>query len=145
MHEAGGGQRLAPEPGDERRVVCQMFCQQLHCDVAFESLVNCQQNGRHAADAEAALDPVAAVDDRCGAHQKSLPVVPDVPVVLVVGVPPDVDVEVPPRPVPPFEVVVEDVVLVVVSIVFVVVSIPWPPVVLVVLVEGEVYVYVWVG
>ena len=39
VHEPRRGQRLAPEPRDERRVVGQVLGQQLHGDVALEALV----------------------------------------------------------------------------------------------------------
>ena len=68
VHEPGGGQRLAAEAGDERRVVGQVLGQQLDRHVALEALVEGQLHGRHAADAEAALDPVPPGDRRSVGH-----------------------------------------------------------------------------
>ena len=64
VHEPRGGERLAAEARDERRVVGQVLGEQLHRDVALEPLVEREVHGRHAADAEAALEPVAACDRR---------------------------------------------------------------------------------
>ena len=62
VHEPGGGERLAAEAGDERRVVGQVLGQQLDRHVALEALVEGQLHGGHPTDAEAALDPVAPDD-----------------------------------------------------------------------------------
>ena len=62
MHQARGGERLAPEARDERRVVGEVLGEQLQRDVALEPLVEGEVHGRHAADAEPALDPVAPCD-----------------------------------------------------------------------------------
>ena len=64
VHEPGSGERLAAEARDERRVVGEVLGQQLQRDVALEALVEGEVHGRHAADAEPALDPVAACDRR---------------------------------------------------------------------------------
>ena len=62
MHEPRGRQRLAAEARDELGVVGQVLGQQLDGDVALEALVEGEQDGRHAADAEPALELVAAGD-----------------------------------------------------------------------------------
>ena len=59
-----GGERLAAKARDERRVVGEVLGQQLERDVALESLVEGEMDGRHPADAEPALDPVSPCDRR---------------------------------------------------------------------------------
>ena len=56
VHEPGGGQRLAAEARDEARVLREVLGEQLHGDVALEPRVEREPDGRHAADAEAALE-----------------------------------------------------------------------------------------
>ena len=68
VHQAGGGQRLAAEARDERRVVGQMLGQQLDRDVALEPAVEREVHGRHAADPEAAFDPIAPGDGGGACH-----------------------------------------------------------------------------
>ena len=62
VHQPGRCQRLAAEARDERRVVGEVLGEQLQRHVALEPLVERQVDRRHAADAEAALDPVAPCD-----------------------------------------------------------------------------------
>ena len=70
MHQPGGGQGLAAEARDEGRVVGQVLGQQLQGDIALQPLVEGQVDGGHAADAQPALDPVAAGDHVIG-HRSS--------------------------------------------------------------------------
>ncbi len=113
MYEPRRCQRLAAKARHERGVVGKVLGQQLDRDVAFQPLVHGQQHRRHAADADSALNPVAASDHRGYAHQNP-PVVPapDEPlpapdvasVVLVVGVVPPLpplSPAAPASPVPP--------------------------------------------
>ena len=88
VHQPGGGQRLAAEARDERRVVGQVLGQQLDRDVALEPLVERQVDRRHPADAEAALDPVAPGDrlSRLVTRYRRVPL----PVPLPAPVPPAV-------------------------------------------------------
>src|ERR671937_1089460 len=58
--QPGGRDGLSAEARDERLVVGQVLCQQLHCDAALEHRVHGHEHGGHAAGAEAALDHVAA-------------------------------------------------------------------------------------
>ena len=60
--EPGGGERLAAEAGDEGLVLGQVLGQQLDRHRPLEHLVGGQEDGGHAAGAEAALEPVAAGD-----------------------------------------------------------------------------------
>jgi hypothetical protein len=59
VHEPGGGERLAAEARDEARVVGQVLGQELDGDVALEPRVERELDGRHAADAEAAVEAIA--------------------------------------------------------------------------------------
>jgi hypothetical protein len=80
VHEPGGGERFAPEPGDERRVVGEVLGEQLDRDVALEPAVERQVHGRHPAHAEPALDPVPAGDRLLvGHHFDPCPVRPAPP------------------------------------------------------------------
>ena len=64
--QAGGGGRLAAEALDELRVLGEAPVEHLQRDLAPELLVVAQVDVGHAAGAEPALDPVAAVDDVLG-------------------------------------------------------------------------------
>ena len=66
VHEPGGGQRLALEARHEARVVGQVLGQQLDRHVALQPRVERQLDGGHAADAEAALEPVAVGEELVG-------------------------------------------------------------------------------
>ena len=66
MHEPRGGQRLAAEARHELGVVGEVLGQQLHGDAALEPAVARQADGRHAADAEAGAELVAAGDQLFG-------------------------------------------------------------------------------
>ena len=74
VHEARRGQRLAAEAVDEVRVLGQVLGQQLDRDVALEAGVEGQLDGGHAADADPALEPVAAREEVV-AHGVSVPAV----------------------------------------------------------------------
>ena len=63
VHEPRGGERLAPEARDEARVLGEVLGEQLDGDVALEPRVERELHGRHAADAEAALEPVAVGEE----------------------------------------------------------------------------------
>ena len=78
VHEPGRRERLAPEARHERRVVGEVLGEQLERDVALEPLVEREVDGRHAADAEPALDPVAPCDRRRRVHCP-LPLPPPLP------------------------------------------------------------------
>ena len=113
VHEPGRRQRLAAESGDERRVVGEVLGEQLDRDVALEALVERELDGRHPADAEAALDPIPP-HDRCSVSHPPPPFPPLLllpgPAPPVVPVPVPVPVVVPPpRPTPPDVVVLEEV------------------------------------
>ena len=98
MNQPRGGERLAPEARDEGRVVGQMLGEQLHGDVALEPLVERQMHGRHPADAESSLDPVAAGDRRGASHCPfAFPFPAPAPPLLV------------PSPAPPVPLVLEEV------------------------------------
>ena len=62
VHEPRGRQRLAAEARRRTSVVGEVLGQQLDRDLALEALVEGEVHGRHAADAEAALEPVAPGD-----------------------------------------------------------------------------------
>ena len=62
VHQLRGGQRLAPEAGDEAVVLGEVLGQQLHRDLALEHAVQRAVHRRHAAGAEALVEPVAARD-----------------------------------------------------------------------------------
>ena len=63
VHEPRGGERLAPEARDEARVLGEVLGEQLDRDVALQPRVERELDGRHAADAEAALEPVAVGEE----------------------------------------------------------------------------------
>ena len=63
VHEPRGGERLAAEARDEARVLGEVLGQQLDRDLALEPAVERELHGRHAADAEPALELVAAGDE----------------------------------------------------------------------------------
>ena len=67
VHEARRRLRLALEARDERRVVGEVLGEQLDRDLALQAQVEREVHGRHAAEAEPALEPVAPGDLR-GAH-----------------------------------------------------------------------------
>ncbi len=90
VDQASGGQRLAPKARDESGVVGEVLGEQLDGDVALQPVVEGEVDGRHAADAEAAFDPVPAGDRRRGGHWPFPP--------LPFPLPP---VPVPPKPAPP--------------------------------------------
>ena len=69
VHEPRRGQRLAAEARDERRVLGQVLGQQLDGDVALQARVEGELDGRHAADAQAALELVAVGEELLGGHQ----------------------------------------------------------------------------
>jgi hypothetical protein len=69
--ELRGGERLAPEAGDERLVLGQVLGEQLHRDSALEDSVERKENRGHAAGAEAAVEAVAACDVGWSGHQSS--------------------------------------------------------------------------
>jgi hypothetical protein len=62
MHEARGGLRLALEARHEGGVIGEVLGEQLDRDLALESLIEGSVHGRHAAEAEAAFEPVAPAD-----------------------------------------------------------------------------------
>ena len=62
VDELCGGQRLAPEARHEAVVLGQVLGQQLDRDLALEHVVERAVDGRHAAGAEALVEPVAARD-----------------------------------------------------------------------------------
>jgi hypothetical protein len=62
VHQPRGRQGLAAEARHERGVVGEMLGEQLDRDVALQALVEREVNGRHAADSEAPVDPVAPGD-----------------------------------------------------------------------------------
>ena len=72
VHEPGGGERLAAEARDEARVLRQVLGEQLDRDVALQPRVERELDGGHAADAEAALEPVAVGEELLGGHQAVL-------------------------------------------------------------------------
>ena len=91
VHEPGGRERLAPEPGDERRIVGEVLGQELQRDVALEAAVEREVDGRHPADAESAFDPVPARDRGGAGHPPEVLVAPPTgappPVVVLLEVP----------------------------------------------------------
>ena len=64
----GGGERFAAEAVDEVPVLGEVLGQELDRDVALEPRVERELDGRHPADAEAALEPVAAGEEPVGPH-----------------------------------------------------------------------------
>ncbi len=72
VHEPRGGERLAAEARDELRVVGEVLGEQLDRDLALEPAVEGELDGRHAAEAEALAELVAAGDDDAGAHGVAL-------------------------------------------------------------------------
>ena len=66
VHEPRGGERLAAEARDEARVLGQVLGQQLDRDVALQARVERELDGRHAADAEAAVELVAVGEEFVG-------------------------------------------------------------------------------
>ena len=71
--ELGGRERLAPEARDEGLVLGQVLGEQLHRDAALEHRVEREEHGGHAAGAEPAVEPVAAVDFGRSGHQSLAP------------------------------------------------------------------------
>ena len=63
VHEPRGGQRLAAEARHEARVLGQVLGEQLDRDVALQAGVERELDGRHAADAEAVVEPVAVGEE----------------------------------------------------------------------------------
>ena len=63
VHEPRRGQRLAAEARDEARVLGQVLGEQLDRDVALQPRVERELHGRHAADAEAAVELVAVCEE----------------------------------------------------------------------------------
>ena len=72
VHEPRGGQRLAAEARDEARVLGQVLGEQLDRDVALQPRVERELDRRHAAHAEAALEPVA-VGEELVSHRRHPP------------------------------------------------------------------------
>jgi hypothetical protein len=68
VHEPRGGQRLATEAVDEVAVLGEVLGQQLDRDVPLQPRVERELHGRHSADAEAALEPVAAGEQAVRPH-----------------------------------------------------------------------------
>ena len=88
VHQLGGGQRLAPEAGDERVVLGQVLRQQLDRHLALEHLVERHEHGRHAAGAEPPVEPVAVGDLGSEQHHGANPPDPVVPPLPPLSSPP---------------------------------------------------------
>ena len=85
VHQPGRRQGLAAEARHERGVVGEVLGQQLDRDVALQALVEREVDGRHAADAEAPLEPVAAGDRHVVIHWPLPLPLPLPPAVAVAG------------------------------------------------------------
>ena len=82
MHEPRGRERLSAEAGDELRVLRQVLGEHLHGDLPLQPPVAREADGRHAADAEAVAELVAACEDL--AHGAVAPPLPEPASVVVV-------------------------------------------------------------
>ena len=71
MLEPGGGQRLAPETGDEVLILGEVLGEQLDRHGALEDRVGGHEDRRHATRAEALLHAIAPGDDLGRAHPPS--------------------------------------------------------------------------
>ena len=79
VHELRRRQRLALEARHERRVVGEVLGEQLDRDVALQARVHRQVDGRHAAEPEAPLEPVAPGDLRPPSWRRHPSAVPPAP------------------------------------------------------------------